>query len=1296
MTRPTAPAGLWLVLALCFGGCGDDLSLGLSGCSPGEPFPSTPENTVAAGAHVTVTAAGTDFLLGQRELLAGLLLDVGPDGWVRLALPPFDFGSANGGLGVGVRDVVAAFDLRTVDLDLQFLADPTRLRIEVRRARIRLDDGVVWVSIGGDAACRLGNGLDAGTPQAALLDADFTVDLTLGVDAESRLQVQVDVLPFTIHGLDFELIYDDQLPECADGVTAAECRLSCGVGDAAAEIGEALYEAFSSQINVLLAPAVQVVVDALVARFTRDPLAIEGSLHPRVLAGLLPTATDAHPLRFRAGPSPDGITLRSAGADGDGIGLTIDIGLDALDHPCVPAAEAPPAFLAGPPPALTGYDHAGQVYHLGLALSDAVVNRAAWTAYRAGVLCAALDSAQIEALLGQRIDTGTLALLLPGLAELTLGPRPIRVALDPRFQAADLPLARFFPVPDDGGVPQAGIALRLPRLGLSFYGLVEERWTRLFAAEVTLAVDLVVQATPDDRLVITVGQPQISDLRQTYNELLTGAEVPALLELISDLLSSALLRDGLAFDLGLAGLIGQVTGLPLDADIAALRVEGEDDDFLSVLLSLRGVGGQGLTAAVDTRAEVQAVRPGQVVLGVEAVGAAAARYQWRLDGGPWRPLAKAPGGVLTVESPALRLLGAHTLAVRAVAEGRYRSLDPTPAEVVVDVEAPPPEPAPAASAATGGCAQNPARGPAPWRWLVWLWLLAVPILRRRGLALALLALGGCDDKNAARDPPCEVSADCPGGLLCFDDRCRRPQPCADSADCCPGAECRGGQCVEREPDCTEDADCADASRACEAGRCVRLLCRGACPGGAACLADRCHAEPPCRGQCGEDEVCFAALDVCRAAPDGCAPCGEGEVRVAETPDVGPLCDRQAAVCRCVDAPPIVPADFGRHARMIVARDRAEFAAWDADFQDLVYVTGVEDDAPRVDYLDGVPAGPVQVDPSGPRGGVTAPGPDRGRYVAFAVDAKGRRHVAYYDADAGALRYRRTDTEGRWLPAVVLDDAGDAGRYPALTVDFDGHPHLLYLVGRGDEAGVRYAWGADAESSDPQDFRFQDVSFRPAGPLPAPGIVPAAHGVEACVHLGGDGLVYAAWYDATERWPYLARGGPDGFQVVRLSGERSADWPADPGGRYDRLADHDLGGTCDLTDFQGTLTLVITDATTDALLAWRGEFASAGTFELVDEGGDGLRRLVGADPAVALTEDGRPVAVYQDATDNDVRLAWRDPTGWAHETVATAGALGFYNSLVIQGGELIIGTLELRTTAGGRGAHALHVFRLDAP
>ena len=136
----------------------------------------------------------------------------------------------------------------------------------------------------------------------------------------------------------------------------------------------------------------------------------------------------------------------------------MDVGLDGPDHPCVPAVGQPSPFVPGPPPELSGYGPDGEVYQVGLSASDAVVNRALWAAYRAGVLCASLDSEQIEALTGQRINTDTLSLVLPGLRELTGGPRPVRIALDPGFLPSDLPLATFFEVADDGGVPQAGFA----------------------------------------------------------------------------------------------------------------------------------------------------------------------------------------------------------------------------------------------------------------------------------------------------------------------------------------------------------------------------------------------------------------------------------------------------------------------------------------------------------------------------------------------------------------------------------------------------------------------------------------------------------------------------------------------------------------------------------------------------------------------------------------------------------------------------------------------------------------------
>jgi len=709
------PRAVWLPLLLCVG-CGDGLTLGISGCSePGErPFEVTPTNTVEGGVHTVLTAAGMALLVEHRELLAGLLFDVDDDGWVRLALPPFDFGDAGVGLGVGLREAQAAFDLRTADIELELLPEPTRMRLTVRRARLRLDEGVVWISVGGSAACRLGNGLEPGTPREALAEIDLGVDIAPTVDAEGRLQVAVDLLPFTVHALDFTLIYDGALPECADGVTAAECRLTCGLGEAGLELAEALLAALDNRLNEVFSPLVEAVVQYLVDDFTDTPLFVEGELHPRVLSMLVPTAADAHPIAFRVAPSPEGFTLRSAGAAGDGVGVTLDVGADAIDHPCVPPVGEAPLFSSGPPPVLTGYDHTGAPYHLGLSVADAVVNRAVWVAYRGGVLCLALDSAQIEGLLGQRIDTDTLAVVLPGLRELTGGPRPVRVALDVGFEADDFPLAHFFDVADDGGIPQAGVALDLPGVGISFYGLIEERWSRLFAAKLRIAVGVTMQATPDNRLALAISTPQIGDLRVDYNELLEGANVPELLELVVDVLGSALLADGLALDLGFDGIVEQLTGLPLEPQIASLRTEGERADFLSVLLSLSSAPAGGARAAVQTTASLLHAAGDVAVLRVDA--GTPARFQWRVDDGPWRPLARAPGGELRVRDPLLRPGAAHRLSVRAVAEGDYRTLDPTPAVVAV-------APVRAGAPAPVGCAT----GEAFALWSMWL-LLAV---RRR-------------------------------------------------------------------------------------------------------------------------------------------------------------------------------------------------------------------------------------------------------------------------------------------------------------------------------------------------------------------------------------------------------------------------------------------------------------------------------------------------------------------------------------------------------------------------------------
>lgn len=732
MTLGRATRRLWLLAALCVFGCDGGIDLGLAGCSGLEnaAFPRGPLNTIDRGAHVALTAAGTEFLVAERERLAGLLLDVDPDGWVRLDLPPFEAGDAR--FGVGLRALRLAFDLRSADITLDFVDAPPRIRLRVGDARLRFESGEVWVGAGGNGACVLENGAEPGTAREHFLAAALVVDLHPEIDAAGRLRLRVTVEPPIVDRLDIGLGFDEDLPECADFGFAWECELACGASDLGADIVELLYDVFSEQLNALLTPIVEETANGVIADLTDKPITIEGALGTSILAGLLPIPLDAHRLYFLAAPSPEGFTLRTAGERGDGLGLTLDVGLDTVDHPCVPPTDEAPTLTAGPTPVLTGYDHQGAVYHLGLALPAATLDRALWTLWRSGLLCLSLDTDQIAALTGQRIDTAALGLFLPGLDRLAGGPRRMMIAVDPRFTAAEFPIVRLAAVPDDGGVPQLGLDIALRAVGIGLYAEIEDRWTRVFAARTDVRVTAVVQATPDNRLALALASPEIAALTVEYDDLVEADDLPALLALVLDLATRTLLAEGLSFDVGLDGLIEQLTGLPYDARIAALRADGDAGDHLSVLLSLARAGARAaLTGATETTARVEAVAPGRAVLAVTAPGARAARYQWRVDGGSFRPLTAAPDGILTVDEPLLRLPGAHRIDVRAVAEGAYATLDPSPATVAVTVPAAPPptaESAPAAAPrAAAGCHTAPA-APAGWP----LALLALPaILARR-------------------------------------------------------------------------------------------------------------------------------------------------------------------------------------------------------------------------------------------------------------------------------------------------------------------------------------------------------------------------------------------------------------------------------------------------------------------------------------------------------------------------------------------------------------------------------------
>jgi hypothetical protein len=1299
---------------------GGDLSLGLSGCDslPSAEFPRTPENTVPEGFRGGLTRAGIEFLTAHRELIAHLIFEVDDQGFVHLPLPDLNFGGA---YSLATRDVVLTFDLRSVDFEVVPLPDPARLRVAVREARVAVESGVLSALLDvpgahGDAACYLGNGIDVGTREAGVAHVDVSFDLQLGVNDLGGVRADVTDFGFTLHDFGFTLSEDMSLAECDDGAPDQECRYLCSLVEAGGDVLGNIYDLFQSQLDDLLRPALQDLIDSVLQQLGDQPLAVVGRLHLHLLASLLPSLADAWPFDFLLAPSAGGLVVQAGtGGGADGAELTLDVGLRSGEHPCVPrlAGAAEPAFQAVPPPALTGLGVDGLPYHLGFSVSDAVVNRATWVGYRAGALCLVLDPKTLGSIPGvPNLDSSLLDLALPGLTALTRGPRPFMLVVEPGFQAADFDLIRFREVVRAPGdvLPRVGLDVHLPHLGLSFYVMIEERWVRVFSVRTDVDLGLEVQTPTPTQLALAAAQPQIGTLELLYDEPVAGQNLDVMVELLLSLAQSSLLTEGLAFDLPFAGLIEQLTGLRIDVGIVDLSTAGGRHLTAGLRLADTLGGPQPLRAEVDTRATLVEQTPETAVVAVEAPGTARPLYQWRFAGGPWSPLLTADAGRLALKAGRLWADAAQVVEIRAVdAADPHAAPDPSPAQVALTSARTALERPAADSPPAAGCQSGPGRGgPASA-----LLLALVGLMRGRrrravalvGAAAGVLGLAACGENAKAERTPCTDTAECPGGLVCLDNFCEPVPHCATSEDCCPASECRQGVCLPAGVQCTADADCAAPERVCLDGLCQQRACAGAadCPQGVACVGGYCHPGPPCGGRCVSNQVCFADLDVC--APVDCAACPPGEVKLAANPEDfrGPACPLDEATCACVTAPPVNSNDIGRHASMAIRRGEAVFAAWDADYGDLVLVEGVERGELRKTWLDGIPEqGEVQGDPAGPRRGITTPGPDRGRYSSLTVDNKGRLVAAYYDANEGDLRYLRDDGAGNFIAPVVVDAPGDVGRFARVRTDGRSRVHIVAHAPRmaDGQTGLRYSVSLTGDPQGPADF-FTETIESVAPSLPSTPLVgdPAdGTGIAPCLAIGPDDRAYVAFYNSQTRRLTLAVQAAAGFALYSLSGTLAPALAEDPSERYVRFAEHDVGRYCDLiVRPDSTVALVFTDADTQSLLLYEGPVEGGGTLSLVDAGTPGLRGFLGADPALALDVLGEPVVAYQDQTQNDLR--WTRRSGGVFlpgRSVATPGALGFYNGLAIVADKVVLGTVEMRATATGRSALSFHVFRLDPP
>ena len=1006
------------------------------------------------------------------------------------------------------------------------------------------------------------------------------------------------------------------------------------------------------------------------------PLGMEGEVD---LAGLLGEylRRNPSPLRYLVVPG------EFADVEGGGVTVGTLTGVAMEPSRCVPRRNPPAPSPVPVATALRGnLDPDGAPFHAGIGVHESLLARALWAAFDGGALCLQVDSSVSEYL-----STATLGALLRSLGELAEGKaRNVVIAISPQHEPeVAIGAGTVRPDPDEPGrylIDEPALTLTVQDLGLHFYAYLDGRYVRAFTIEADLALPLAIVAVPEGLL------PVLGDLGEALvgveiknNELLSDdpstleALIPTLLSMLGPMLGDSLLNPiALPSFMGFSLQVQKVTGI-------------EDDTLLAVYASLglappEEGGAQKPRAAAETRASLDALlpprasRPSEVrrpsdawpraVLDVSGSGLAGVpadrlEYQLRVDGGAWGLFHQAPGALLRVVHPYLAFARSHAVEVRARVPGSAASLDRTPVRVLVDTSGSLPP-----GVAEGGCSASAARPVGPSGFALLLVGLLLPVLlrrrlRRRALSAALLVVGLI------------------GGSACDDER--RPhsalQPDASAADtggeqaACPDGCPEGQRCCESEPGCVEVGE-ADCSRhECEPG--------------------------------------FAPEVVDTGAYDA-ATCALAGVQ-----------------CACTEKPPLPLGVVGRYVG--VGRRPGgglAFSAYNATYGDLMLAWTDSTRLPTEAewrFIDGLPpGGSVTAGPSGPRGGVRAPGPEVGRWTSLAVATDGTLHVAYRDEAAKALRYlrgvpRAEDAGGGYeLLLSTLDDTADAGLYARVTVGPDDVPAVAYRVRVKTEAdalsGLRVAWATGAAPAGPEDWTRHDVEVVSLG-LPCGGecglaercIIEdnvCARSSGGCEGGCGDGeacfeaVCKAVWTPPSGPTDY-----PDGLAVgvaaarypdgrlgvayhdhatglLRLARVAAGGAEAEPetvaGPAAEEEKPHHLGEHPSLwIDANGAEHLAYVDTTSGELVHLH---LVEGSRQVID---DGLRRspsglvsenLVGADSVVVRDRAGRLLVYYQDQTFLDLLVAnWRQEQ-WEFETVAGhetpyAGAYGFH-SVVLPG------------------------------
>jgi hypothetical protein len=553
------------------------------------------------------------------------------------------------------------------------------------------------------------------------MDKNFDFDVDLNVDPQSGL------LEIGLSNLDFEIEYDDFDLHCSGllGTTIEDLQ-----GEMVDMMNEEIQNAFGDIMQKILdtvnclpcdfyadgCPGGSSCVEGICrqgATCVNAPLGLAGKLDFASLLGMggAPMEMDMFlAAGQRRDPESDPIVSYES------LNLRLIGGAGGTRHPCV----GPPGPADAPPndvperfdfddwddyiPETETDDYDGTEFMIGVEVSDVSLDRMMYGAYNSGALCLAIGTETIDLL-----TSGAMGLLGVTGLDLLLGEghnAPVSMKARPtRVPKIDIGANTQTTDPDGNLVmDQPLLYVTLPGMDVDVFTMLASSWIRLFTVNLDIGVELGLAFTPDNKLIVLLDEESIKleNITISNDELLseTPAELAETLPMLIGTLLPTLTETLEPIEIPpLAGFEIEILALKGDMRRPATDFYEYLGLYLDMGLAKDSKGGNQFRDTWAKVAEVNvpyredmSIRSSggilypEVVLEVGTQSEEAAEYSYRLDNGFWSPFKKGPR--LTIRSPRLALVGAHTLQVRARTPGQYKTLDDTPTYLTFEIPTP--------------------------------------------------------------------------------------------------------------------------------------------------------------------------------------------------------------------------------------------------------------------------------------------------------------------------------------------------------------------------------------------------------------------------------------------------------------------------------------------------------------------------------------------------------------------------------------------------------------------------------